>query len=352
MVKLTAQAAGTPWPIRLGERLTAFGNLSLALLLALLTGRLMELSGVLVTTEVPRDVGMVILAALRSDLVLFLELLVFLLPLFLACRMILRGKNADVRVYGGLGSLVLIGAVALSSYFLFSRVPLGSDLFGYSLGDILTTARGGYHFTELSVATLLLPLAVFLVALRIFNRHPVLKARAALLLLGIAVTLSVSGVRPLPARGALRSEFAYNVAANKAALFIAETIAHLRRPLPVTRRVPDTAQQFRYLDPQYPFLRGEDTHDVLGEYFNFEPGAPPPNIVFLGVEDWGGPSAAPTPTSAASHPFWMSWLARVCTSKTSLRRRAARSHHSPRSWDRCPSQSRASTASAEACRSR
>src|SRR5437016_5309576 len=178
MVKLTAQAPGTPWPIRLGERLTAFGNLSLALLLALLTGRLMELSGVLATTEDPRDVGTVIVAALRSDLVLFLELLVFLLPLFLPCRMVLRGKNADVRVYGGLGSLVLIGAVALSSYFLFSRVPLGSDLFGYSLSDILTTARGGYHFTELSVATLLLPLAVFWVALRIFNRHPVLEPGA------------------------------------------------------------------------------------------------------------------------------------------------------------------------------
>ena len=303
MVKLTAQAAGTPWPIRLGERLTAFGNLSLALLLALLTGRLMELSGVLVTTEVPRDVGRVIVAALRSDLVLFLELLVFLLPLFLACRMILRGKNADVRVYGGLGSLVLVGAVALSSYFLFSRVPLGSDLFGYSLGDILTTARGGYHFTELSVATLLLPLAVFWVALRIFNRHPVLKARAALLLLGIAVTLSVLGVRPLPARGALRSEFAYNVAANKAALFIAETIAHLGPPLPVTRRVPDTAQQFRYLDPQYPFLRGEDTHDVLGEYFNFEPGAPPPNIVFLGVEGLGRAFSGPNAYLGSFTPF-------------------------------------------------
>ena len=303
MVKLTAQAPGTPWPIRLGERLTAFGNLSLALLLALLTGRLMELSGVLVTTEVPRDVGTVIVAALRSDLVLFLELLVFLLPLFLACRMILRGKNADVRVYGGLGSLVLIGAVALSSYFLFSRVPLGSDLFGYSLGDILTTARGGYHFTGLSVATLLLPLAVFWVALRIFNRRPVLEARAALLLLGIAVTLTVSGVRPLPARGALRSEFAYNVAANKAALFIADAFAHLGPSLPVTRRVPDTAQQFRYLDPQYPFLRGEDTHDVLGEYFIFEPGAPPPNIVFLGVEGLGRAFSGPNAYLGSFTPF-------------------------------------------------
>src|SRR5947207_3079120 len=203
MVKLTAQAAGTPWPVRLGERLTAFGNLSLALLLALLTGRLMELLGVLMTTEVPRNVGMVIVVALRSDLLLFLELLVFLLPLFLACRTVVRGKNADIRVYGGLGSPVLIGAAVLSSYFLFSRVPLGSDLFGYSLSDIVTTARGGYHFSALSVATLLVPLGVFWVALRIFDRHAVLNARAALLLHGLAVVLAVAGVRPLPARGAL-----------------------------------------------------------------------------------------------------------------------------------------------------
>ncbi|TLY88104.1 MAG: hypothetical protein E6K35_03060, partial [Gammaproteobacteria bacterium] len=303
MVKLTAQAPGTPWPVRLGERLTAFGNLSLALLLALLTGRLMELSGVLMTTEVPRDVGMVIVAALRSDLLLFLELLVFLLPLFLAFRMILRGKNADVRVYGGLGSLVLIGAAALSSYFLLSRVPLGSDLFGYSLSDILTTARGGYHFSALSVATLLLPLAVFWVALRIFNRHPVLNARAALLLLGVAVTLAVSGVASLPARGALRSEFASNVAANKAAFFIADAFAHLGPSHPVTGRPPDTFAQFRYLDPQYPFLRGEDTHDVLGEYFNFEPGAPPPNIVFLGVEGLGRAFSGPGAYLGSFTPF-------------------------------------------------
>ena len=303
MVKLTAQAAGTPWPIRLGERLTAFGNLSLALLLALLTERLLELSGILLTTEVPRDVGMVIVAALRSDVLLFLELLVFLLPLFLACRMLFRAKNADVRVYGGLGSLVLIGAVALSSYFLFSRVPLGSDLFGYSLSDILTTARAGYHFSALSVATLLLPLAVFWVALHIFNRHPVLNARAALLLLGLAVVLAVSGVRPLPARGALRSEFAYNVAANKTAFFIADSLARLRPSHAVTGRPPDTVAQFSYLDPQYPFLRGEDTQDVLGEYFNFEPGAAPPNIVFLAIEGLGRAFSGPNAYLGSFTPF-------------------------------------------------
>ena len=304
MTKLTAQAPGTPWPVRLSERLTAFGNLSLALLLALVTGRLTELSAVLMTTEVPRDVGTVIAVALRSDLLLFLELLVFLLPLFLACRTIVRGKRADVWVYGGLGSLVLIGAVALSSYFLVSRVPLGSDLFGYSLSDILTTARGGYHFSALSVATLLLPLGVFWVALRILDRHPVLNARAVLLLLGLAIVLAVSGVRPLPARGALQSELAYNIAANKTAFFIADSLARLRPSHAVTGRSPGAAAlQFRYLDPQYPFLRREDTPDVLGEYFNFEPGAPPPNIVFLVVEGLGRAFSGPNAYLGSFTPF-------------------------------------------------
>ena len=264
MVKLTAQASGTPWPIRLGERLSAFGNLSLALLLALLTGRALELAGILLTTEVPRDVGRVVALALGSDLLLFLELLVFLLPAFLACRMIVRGSRADLWVYGGLASLVLIPAVGLSSYFLFARVPLGSDLFGYSFSDILTTARGGYHFSALTVGSVLLPLVVLWVALCSFNRHAFLNARVALLMVGIGITLAVTGVRPLPPRGALKSEFAYHIALNKTAFFIADAFAHFSPAHPMAGRSPAAVTQFRYLDAQYPFLRREDTPDVLG----------------------------------------------------------------------------------------
>ena len=302
MLKLTAPVAGTPWPVRLGLRLSAFGSLSLALLIALLAGRALELSGILLTTEIPRDPGRVIVAALRSDLLVFLQLLIVLLPLFLVCRTMVRGRNADVRVYAGLGSLVIVGAVALSTYFIFSRVPLGSDLFGYSLGDILTTARGGYHGSLLCVATLVLPLGVFWVALRIFNRYPVLGARAALVLLGGAITLVLSGVRPLPSRAALSGEFAYDVAVNKAAFFIADTFARLESPQSAARP-SDTAPQFRYLDPRYPFLRPEDTRDVLDGYFNFEPGAPPPNIVFLSVEGLGRAFSGPDAYLGSFTPF-------------------------------------------------
>ena len=303
MVKLTVQDPGTPWPVRLGGRLTAFVNLSLALLLALLTGRALELSGILLTTEMPRELGTVIAVALRSDVLLYFELLLALLPLFLACRLLWRGKSADLRVYGALATPALLCAVALSCYFLFSRVPLGSDLFGYSLGDILTTARGGYRFSALPVASVLLPVGAFWVALLLLDRHPLLKARAALLLLGIAVALAVGGVRPLPPRGALQSEFAYDVAANKAAFFIADSITRFSPPHALGVRSADAIARFRYLDPEYPFLRREDTSEVLGEYFEVEPGAPPPNIVFLGVEGLGRAFSGPDAYLGSFTPF-------------------------------------------------
>jgi uncharacterized sulfatase len=206
-------------------------------------------------------------------------------------------------VFGGIGSLVLIGAAALSGYFLVSRVPLGSDLFGYSLSDIVTTARGGYHFSALSVAVPLLPLGVFWVALRILDRHAVLGARGALLMPGIALALAFAGVRPLPARDALQGEFAYNVAASKPAFFIADCLAHFRPSRGVAARSSASVAQFRYLDPHYPFLRREDSDDVLGGYFDFEPGAPPPNIVFLAVEGLGRAFSGPNAYLGSFTPF-------------------------------------------------
>lgn len=302
MVKLT-EASGTPWPVRLGERLEAFGNLSLALLLALLTDRLVEFIGVVLTSEVPRNLGTVIALALRSDLVLFLELLVVLLPLFLACRTMVRGRNADLWVCGVLGALVLVAAVALSTYFTFSRVPLGSDLFGYSWSDVLTTARGGYRFSALTIASLSLPLVVFVAALRLLRRRAVLDARATLLMTGIGAALLLAHASPLPQRSAFKSEFAYDVSLNKTAFFVVDALAWLMPSHAVTGRSAAPLTQFHYLDPRYPFLRREDAPDVLGDYFSFEPGAPPPNIVILAIEGLGRAFSGPDAYLGSFTPF-------------------------------------------------
>jgi len=171
-----------------------------------------------------------------------------------------------------------------------------------------------------------------------------------LLLLGLAVVLAVSGVRPLPARGALRSEFAYNVAANKAAFFIADSLARLRPSHPVTGRAPDTAAQFRYLDPQYPFCEARDAHDVLGEYFNFEPGAPPPNIVFLAIEGLGRAFSGPNAYLGSFTPFLDELAGKSLYFENFLSSQGRTFASLPSILGSLPFGDRASTASAAACR--
>lgn len=275
-----------PWPVRSGERLRAFGSFSLALLLAFLTLRLVELSGSVLTTEAPGDFSVVATQALWLDLLFFLKFQVFLLPLFLIVRLIDRGKRADFRNHGILGVLILAGYVILVNYFFTARVPLGADLFGYSWTDILTTARAGYRISFLSVISLVVPLAVFLASLAYFRRHAFVKPGIIVVLLIIGAILIVRGISVLPQRTAFKTEFAYVMALNKAAFFIADSRAYLTPPdaSPAVFRPADAP--FRYLDPRYPFLRIDETPDALGPYFDTNPGILP-NIVFIAVEGLG-----------------------------------------------------------------
>ncbi len=292
-----------PWPVRLRERLARFGNLSLALLLALLAARLVELSGVVLTTEVPAGIWNVVGQAFWSDLLFFLKLFVFLLPPFFLIRLIIHGKHADLRGYGIVGSLVLAGYLILVNYFFVARVPLGADLFGYSLADILTTARAGYRITVLSAASLIIPLAVFWMALRYFHSHVILKPVVVFLALIIGVVMTTRGVSVLPARTAFKTEFAYDVAMNKGAFFIADSYAYFMPHEPGAATFQSKAAvRFHYLDPEYPFLRTDDTPDVLGGYFDIDP-ASPPNIVFIAVEGLGRAFSGPHAYLGSFTPF-------------------------------------------------
>lgn len=310
MNSLTPTDSAKSWPVRFRERLTRFGNLSPALLLALLAARLVELSGVVLTTEAPTDIWIVISRALWSDLLFFLQLLAFLLPAFLLVRLIIRGgQRADLRGYGIVGSLVLAGYLILINYFFVARVPLGADLFGYSSADILVTVRAGYRISVLSVISFLVPFAIFWIALAYFNVRNMLKPVAvfAALIAGIGLA---SGASTLPARSAFKTEFAYGLALNKGAFFIADSYAYFMpresgKAVSPAKAVPRSTQsgvQFRYLDPGYPFLRTDETPDVLGEYFNIDP-ATPPNIVIIAVEGLGRAFSGPHAYLGSFTPF-------------------------------------------------
>ena len=305
----TTLEPAVPWPIWVRDRMTRFGNLSLALFSSLLVARFIELTGVVLTSETPADMGIVTGLALWSDLLFFLQSLVLFLPLFLLVRKIDHGDHADLRSYRILGSLFLVGYLALINYFFVAHVPLGADLFGYSPADVLTTISAGYRINVLSIISVVVPFAVFFMASAYFNRRHVLKPVAVLVILVSGVTL-IYGKSVFPGRTAFKTEFSYGLVLNKGTFFIADSYAYFRPrepgvvatlPRAAAHLLPQTGQ-FHYLDPKYPFLRSEETPDVLGEYFKTDP-ASPPNIVFIVVEGLGRAFSGPNAYLGSFTPF-------------------------------------------------
>src|SRR5690606_18794789 len=110
----------------------------------------------------------------------------------------------------------------------------------------------------------------------------------------------VAWLLPLPAGvGGVADAAARDLAGNKLAWFGADVWRWSRRggeaavttaPLPV-----ETASEAP-LDPDYPFLRREQTPDTLGPYFSPTSDGRPPNVVLIIVEGLGrsfsGPRAA------------------------------------------------------------
>jgi len=176
-------------------------------------------------------------------------------------------------------------------------------LFGYSLADILTTVRAGYQVSVLSVTSFIIPFTVFWMALSYFNNRVILKPAAVFVALIIGTALTGYGVSVLPARTAFKTEFAYGIALNKEAFFIADSYAYFVPPEPGAATLPPKAAvRFHYLDPEYPFLRTDDTPDVLGGYFRTD-SASPPNIVFIAVEGLGRAFSGPHAYLGSFTPF-------------------------------------------------
>lgn len=303
----TATETYAAWPDWLGARLVRFGNLSLALLLAGLTVRLVELGGVAMTTGFPAEFGNVVERAFGGDLLFFLQLLPFLLVPFLLVRLASDRKNIEFWSYGAAGSLAIVCYLVLVNYFFTTRTPLGADLFGYSPSEIMTTAGSGFHFSLLTAVSFVAPLTVFWLAMVYFNSHSPLPAAVVVIALLLGLGLAY-GTSALPANTAFATEYARTVAVNKAAFFISDVTSYL---LPTSAMAmadagpgagPDAGHEFTYLDPEYPFLRSETTPDVLGEYFNIVPGHPP-NIVIIQVEGLGRAFSGPHAYLGSFTPF-------------------------------------------------
>jgi phosphoglycerol transferase MdoB-like AlkP superfamily enzyme len=283
-----------------------FVNFSWALLAAFLAARIMEFTYISTTANLPRDFRNVVLQALLFDCISFLEILPFLFIPFFIIYVSIRTMRSRFRAYGVGGSLVIILYAILIKYFATALVPLGADVFGYSMKDIAVTVRGGFTIDAISIFLFIIPIVLFWTSLTYLYSRKSIKPLTAFIILGIGVVLTCT-VSALPASTSFETELSYNLALNKVAYFAEESSAYFSRAAKgnVSAVIPpkdDKAAAFNYDSAEYPFLRTDETPDVLGKFFNVDPSRPP-NIVFILVEGLGKAFSGPNAYLGSFTPF-------------------------------------------------
>ncbi len=190
-----------------------------------------------------------------------------------------------------LSVLLILGDMLLLKYFSTAGVPLGADLFAYSIEEINQTVQSS---GEMSIWPFIF-MALFLVyMIRVFVKHVYFKLKPwmlyiiALIMFASLVPLTI--FQPQPSN--FNNEFSLFAANNKLNFFGESVLKRYvfdekldKQQYTFKTNVASNDGSFTYLNEEYPFLHNETTPDILSKYF--ETGGSKPNIVFIIVESLG-----------------------------------------------------------------
>ncbi|MEO6733850.1 MAG: sulfatase-like hydrolase/transferase, partial [Ferruginibacter sp.] len=235
--------------------------------------------------QYPNQPAYIFLLSLLNDLVFFLKLNFIFAGLYIL--LFLANKRMADIVTITLSIVVTLISFGLMQYFSLSFVPLGADLYGYSMNDIRQTvgASGG-----INKGLIIAIGAVTLGLLAIYKWISPRIKRAAKWINLTAVVIAVTWMVTtffIGGRFNIRDEYADNLAKNKLNYFVASSFDHL---FPTSTEIfdvpPENSKEFAYVDETtYPFLHKDSTQDVLAPFLNKDSSAP--NIVMLLVEGLG-----------------------------------------------------------------
>lgn len=284
---MRALSATSPQPGHAWSRFSAaFPALVLAQL-ALVAGAVVSgVAGVSVDGGQPWTIAGIALAQAALVLLRAVPILLLLsLPL-----LALRRERLRLVALGMLWSLFVVVQAALNQYFQVAHVPLGADLFGYSVGEIHTTLSDT-PFDLRSVLAFGLPLLLLWGGLYVSARR---RAEGSMRWTSVLLIAGLLAWLPLLPTGAqaLKNDAARDLASNKLAWFGADiwrwSTSHAgATPVPASGEAAAAGADMPPLDPQFPFLHPEQTPDTLGAYFAPTSDGRPPNVVVIVVEGLG-----------------------------------------------------------------
>lgn len=263
---------------------------NLAFLLLLVVVRAYEFFYLWFTiTLPPNSLVLELLGVCYDILMLFNLAALFFLPFLL---LFLLGKPLASLVSEILIIFFILVEIALIQYLRSTSLLLGVDLFGYTFQEVYDIALTGGGLSLSTVASVGIGLILMIAALRASKY-----VRPNSYLVASFVSLSFVSLMfekfAKPDAGKFKSEMAFNLVSNKAYHIFTATYTYVY-PDDFSEQtlfsyfytgISMPEKSFEYISDEYPFLRKDQTPDILGKYFNI--GAQKPNLVFIIVESLG-----------------------------------------------------------------
>ncbi len=175
-------------------------------------------------------------------------------------------------------------------------VPLGADLFAYSMADIKQTlgASGGVSILQTAAFICLIAFSLFIFIY--FSKKIHIHKYAAFAITIVSCFVFITGFS-FPNMSSLKTEYAKTLVLNKSDFFIAQSYHYFFPEIIETDIYSDSysgdfgndmphVKDFIYVDEtKFPFLHKDETPDVLSPFFNKS--NEKPNIVIILVEGLG-----------------------------------------------------------------
>ena len=267
----------------------------LVLVLLMIFARLFELGYDYSQHGVPAFFGKVLLFGFTKDLTLFLQVALWGY-LGYAVFYLLHKKLAHI-VFIIISAVLLLVQVSLSQYFVRTLVPLGADLWAYSMADIRQTigASGGIGIPVIAGFVVLILLVV--TAFLFLPKKIRVNGNMAFLFFVVSLITATSNLLSSAIRLMPGQEYSNNLSMNKSRFFVSKSMDHFfpaiqEEDIYSKYDIDDGSSDSKlalqhYIDEKnYPFLHTVDSSaDVLSPFFNKD--SAPPNIVILLVEGLG-----------------------------------------------------------------
>jgi len=280
---------------KLFNALKALLQLMMAWLVILVLTSVFELLFNGLTRTFPESIFQFFALAIWNNVIFWLKIWFFMMVIFIALFFI-KPKLAHII---GITFLMLLSVLQLLliNYFNTALLPLGADVFGYTMADIQQTVGASSGLSLVSVLSVFFLLFIFGIILiflpkRIKGSWPVAMAVSLLSLVAF-----ITNSYPSNSWISVQREYDNNLSLNKSDFFLSSSFNYF---LPTVTEMDIYADSyigeyegeersstvFVYPDEEnYPFYHTNESPDVLSPYF--KPIKSPPNIVILLVEGLG-----------------------------------------------------------------